>query len=140
MKEFNNQTAMKTGITHTVTILFITLLLGVGTALGQSGTWTKKANSISGTWTITEKNGKKTLALKGFKTATAPDLKIFLSPETSAKVSSRTATKGSVFVAKLKSTRGDQSYPLPSGIQLSKYKSVIIHCEKYSKLWGVGKL
>lgn len=131
---------MKTTTTQSVILLALTLFFGAAMAFGQSGSWTKKANSISGTWSITEKNGKKVLSLKGFKTATAPDLKIFLSPETSTKVSSRTATKGAVLVAKLKSSKGDQTYTLPAGVDLSKYKSVIIHCEKYSKLWGAGKL
>ena len=80
------------------------------------------------------------LSLKGFKTATAPDLKIFLSPQTSGQVTSRTATKGSVLVSRLKSSKGDQSYALPANLDLSKYKSIIIHCEKYSKLWGASKL
>lgn len=118
----------------------ITLLLSATIAFGQSGSWVKKTNTISGTWAISQKEGRKVISLKGFKTATAPDLKIFLSPESISEVSSRTATRGSVFVAKLKSSKGDQSYALPAGVDLSKYKSVIIHCEKYTKLWGAGQL
>ena len=118
----------------------MTLLFGVSSAFAQSGSWTKKSNSIRGTWSISDKGGKKVISLKGFKTATAPDLKIFLSPNTTAKVSSKNATQGSVLVAKLKSSKGDQSYTLPAGVDLSKYKSVIIHCEKYSKLWGSSNL
>ena len=87
-----------------------------------------------------ESGGKKVLSLKGFKTANAPDLKIFLSPKTASAVSSKNATQGSVLVAKLKSNKGDQKYTLPANVDLSKYKSVVIHCEKYSKLWGAGKL
>ena len=131
---------MKMKSKRAIAIFLCSMLFGPVMAFGQSGKWTKKANSISGTWSITEKNGKKILSLKGFKTAVAPDLKIFLSPQSSSKISSRTATTGSVLVANLKSSKGDQSYTLPSGINLSKYKSVIIHCEKYSKLWGAGSL
>ena len=131
---------MKRVTMHYITLIIFTLLLGTASAFGQSGVWTKKANSISGTWRISDQGGKKVLSLKGFKTATAPDLKIFLSPESSAKVSSRTATRGAVLVAKLKSSKGDQSYVLPAGVDLSKFKCLLIHCEKYSKLWGTGKL
>lgn len=131
---------MKIKTTHTIALLLFSLLLGATAAFGQSGSWTKKANTVNGTWSITDKGGKKTISLKGFKTATAPDLKIFLSPNTVAGVTSKNATKGAVFVAKLKSSKGDQAYTLPAGVDLSKYKSVIIHCEKYSKLWGAGKL
>ena len=131
---------MKTNTTQSTFLLVFTLFFGALMAFGQSGTWTKKANTISGTWTISEKGGKKILTLKGFKTATAPDLKIFLSPESSTAVSSRSATKGALLVAKLQSSKGDQVYTLPAGVDLAKYKSVIIHCEKYSKLWGAGSL
>lgn len=112
----------------------------MGLAFGQSGTWTKKANTINGTWSITEKDGKKVLSLKDFKTATAPDLKIFLSPKSVADVSSQNATNGSILISALKTTKGDQIYELPKGVDLSKYKSVVIHCQKYTKLWGAGKL
>lgn len=132
--------ALKLRNLYSATLLWAFLLFGVSSAFAQSGSWTKKSNSISGTWSITDKGGKKTISLKGFKTATAPDLKIFLSPNSAAQVSSRNATKGAVLVAKLKSSKGDQSYALPAGVDLSKYKSVIIHCEKYSKVWGVSNL
>lgn len=131
---------MKTKTNHSIALILLSFLFGASLAFGQSGTWVKKANTVNGTWSIAEKDGKQVLSLKGFKTATAPDLKIFLSPKTTSQVSSKNATQGSVFVAKLKSTKGDQSYSLPAGIDLSKYKSVIIHCQKYSKLWGAGKL
>lgn len=126
-------------INATILSLFA-VLFSMGLAFGQSGTWTKKANTINGTWSITEKDGKKVLSLKDFKTATAPDLKIFLSPKSVADVSSQNATNGSILISALKTTKGDQIYELPKGVDLSKYKSVVIHCQKYTKLWGAGKL
>lgn len=131
---------MKKGTSHIIAFLLLAFVLAATPAFGQSGKWTKKANSISGTWSITEQKGKKVLVLKGFKTATAPDLKIFLSPKAGSSISSRTATQGAVMVAKLRSSKGDQTYTIPAGVDLSKYKTVLIHCEKYSKLWGTGKL
>lgn len=131
---------MKTKSTKFIGLLFLSLLATASMAFAQSGSWTKKTNSIKGTWSIAAKDGKKVLSLKGFKTATAPDLKIFLSPQSASKVSSKTALKGSVLVSKLKSSKGDQSYVLPAGVDLSKYKSVIIHCEKFTKLWGAADL
>ncbi|GHC65829.1 DM13 domain-containing protein [Roseibacillus persicicus] len=131
---------MTTSPLRTFALSLLALAFSIGIAFGQSGVWTKKANTINGTWSIKEQGGKKVLVLKDFKTATAPDLKIFLSKRTVADLSSRNATQGSLLVAKLKTTKGDQSYALPANVDLSKYKSVIIHCEKYSKLWGAAKL
>ena len=114
--------------------------LSIVSGLAQSGTWVPKAKPISGTWQITEKGGKKMLVLKGFKTSHSPDLKLFLSPRASGKLTGNNATKNSVEIGDLKSFDGDQSYVLPKGVDLSKFRSVVIHCEKYSKLWGVGTL
>ena len=101
-----------------------------------SGTWKKKANSIKGTWKI--EDGK--VKLTGFSTKGAPDLKIFLPPTEPGKLKSKNVTSGAKLVAKLKSDKGDQTYALPKGVDLSIYKSIIIHCERYTKLWGVGSL
>jgi len=101
-----------------------------------SGSWTKKSHSIKGTWTI-EGN---TLSLKGLSTKSAPDLKLFLSPQPLAALSGKNATSGAKLIAKLKSPEGDQTYTLPDGVELSKFKTLIIHCEKYSKLWGGATL
>jgi hypothetical protein len=125
---------------RTTIYALIALVLSVTAGLAQSGKWIPKAKPIGGTWSISEKGGKKVLILKDFKTSNAPDLKIFLSPRASGQLTSKNATTGSVRVAKLKSTNGDQSYELPEGVDLSKYKSIVIHCEQYSKLWGVGTL
>ena len=43
-------------------------------------------------------------------------------------------------IAKLKSNKGSQRYKLPAGTDPSDYKTVIIHCEQYSKLWSTGTI
>jgi len=42
--------------------------------------------------------------------------------------------------APLKSNKGAQSYSIPATIDPSKYKRVILYCEKYSVPLGVAKL
>ncbi|MEM9080094.1 MAG: DM13 domain-containing protein [Verrucomicrobiota bacterium] len=133
---------MKTGIIRIAWVGLFAFLFGTVASFGQShsGSWSKKSESISGSWSIAEVDGKQVLSLKGFKTRSAPDLKIFLSPKESGKVKNGNATQGALRVAKLKSASGDQSYVLPAGLDLSKYKTVLIHCERFSKVWGVGRL
>lgn len=131
---------MKTKKMNPLALFILTLIFGATACFAQSGSWTKKEKAIKGTWSIVEKDGKKVISLKGFSTKKAPDLKIFLSPQTVGGVTAKNAVKGSVLVSKLKSHKGDQSYVLPAGVDLSKYKSVIIHCEKYTKLWGAAAL
>jgi hypothetical protein len=118
-------------------VLAGTLLLNAAIAAdNESNSWTKKSQSIAGTWKIEND----TLTLTGFSTRKAPDLKIFLSPQTVAKLSNRNAEEGAVLIAPLKSPKGDQSYPLPPDLDLTAYRSILIHCKKYSKLWGAAAL
>jgi len=55
-------------------------------------------------------------------------------------VKNKTAVPGSLLIAPLKSNKGAQSYVIPAGTDLSQYKSVIIHCEAYTKLWSASDL
>jgi len=75
-----------------------------------------------------------------FSTRNAPDLKIFLSPLSASEVKNKTAVPGSLLIAPLQSNKGQQSYVVPAGTDLSQYKSVIIHCEAYTKLWSAADL
>lgn len=120
-------------------LLLLTSTLLFNTVVGaenESNLWTKKSQSIAGTWVIADG----TLTLTGFSTRKAPDLKIFLSPQTVDRLSNRNAENGAVLIAPLKSPKGDQSYPLPADIDLTQFKSILIHCQKYTKLWGAADL
>ncbi len=116
-------------------------LMAVGVVSAEDGSWTTKKNAITGTWSI-EKNGDEQVITlsEDFSTKSGPDLKIFLSPMTVAEVTGKTATQGSVLVSELESNKGSQQFVVPANIDLSKYKSILIHCEKYSVLWGGADL
>ncbi len=106
-----------------------------------SGGWEKKSFASAGTWSIVERDGRKFVVLSAdFSTKNAPDLKIFLSPKAGADLNGRNATEGSVLIAPLASNKGAQEYEIPAGVDLSAYKSIIIHCEAYAKLWSVSAL
>ena len=132
--------------TRQLTALFvftIFALIGIGSAQAEelhSGTWQKKAYSSAGTWSIETEGEKTYLKIKNLKTKSGPDLKLFLSPLSTSKVKGSNATKGSLKISSLPSPKGTHKIALPKGTDLSKYKSVIIHCEKFSKLWSAGQL
>ena len=75
-----------------------------------------------------------------FKTSGAPDLKIVLSPLTVRAAKNNNALQGSQIISPLQSNSGAQEYAIPAGLDLSKYKSVLIHCEQYTKLWGAAPM
>ncbi|NER14509.1 electron transfer flavoprotein [Leptobacterium flavescens] len=124
-------------------LVFLMLFLSQG-AFSQSlkkGKWDKQNKSISGSWEITKKSDGTYIVLSDdFKTKKAPDLKLFLSKKQASSVNGKNATKDAVFVAKLKSPKGGQSYKIPSNINIDDYTSLLIHCEKYSIFWGGGNL
>lgn len=107
----------------------------------SSGGWRKKSFSVSGNWTMSSENGVTRVNLDNqFSTKNAPDLKIFLSPLSPDELTGRNATQGALLVSQLRSNKGAQTYTVPAGTNLSRYKTILIHCEAYSKLWSVSGL
>ncbi|MEM8985261.1 MAG: DM13 domain-containing protein [Pseudomonadota bacterium] len=105
------------------------------------GAWTKKSFKVAGDWSIVRENGKTYIDLSAdFKTRNAPDLKVFLSPQEAKSTTGKNATDGALLVAPLSSNKGAQRFELPEGVDLASYKSVLIHCHAYSKLWSAADL
>ena len=107
----------------------------------HQGVWTKKTFKVSGSWSIVEKDGATFVVLSDdFKTRGAPDLKIFLSPQSASSAKGNNATSGSVLISALSSNKGGQMYQIPANVDVSAYSSILIHCEAYSKLWAAADL
>lgn len=126
-------------------IVFLTLLVGsfglTATASADANTWVKHSQKIKGTWNIVVTDSGTFLELDDqFKTRKAPDLKLFLSPLPADQVNAQNATKGSVLIAKLKKAKGAQRYEIPEGVDLAQFQTLVLHCEAYTKLWGVSAL
>lgn len=102
-----------------------------------TSSFVKKRYNIKGTWKVTEKDGQRVIAFDDdFKTKGGPDLKIYLSSKSIAELESGDVLDTSHKLGILKSNRGAQSYIIPADINLSDYKSVLIHCEAFEVLWG----
>lgn len=99
--------------------------------------------TFEGSWKIV-KSGDQHQVIFGddFEAKEAPDLKIFLSKTDLDDIESKNAlSKGDpIFVAKLTSYKGAANYSIPASINISKYKTIIVHCEEYTKLWGGSSL
>jgi len=76
-----------------------------------------------------------------FKTGRAPDLRVYLSPVAASELTAETIEGGmSVFLAELESRKGSQRYQIPENIDLTRFRSVAVHCLKYSKLYPAADL
>ncbi len=106
-------------------------------SLHNSGVFTKKRYSIKGGWRIYEEAGQTHITFnEAFKTKGGPDLKVYLSPAPLDALNNNIAVKNSIKIGVLKSNKGAQTYTLPDHIDVSKFQSLIIHCEAFSVLWG----
>ena len=127
-------------------VAVVLLSLGLGSfAWGDdhslSGSWTKKNYRIKGAWSIVTTEEGQFLELdEKFKTRNAPDLKLFLSPLPADQLGNANAVAGSRLISPLRSNKGAQRYKLPEGTDLDDYQSLVLHCEQFSKLWGVSGL
>lgn len=128
-------------VTLVLGLLALTLPAGAQEKVLHQGSWTKKGFAIEGTWKIVEEGGQRFVVLDdAFRTKSAPDLKLFLSPREPGKISSLDATDGAARIGELPSNRGAQRIAIPAGVDLGRYRTLVLHCEQYSKLWGVAPL
>ena len=105
-----------------------------------AGGFENQEYSIRGGWQIeTRADGRYLVLSEDFRTRRGPDLKIFLHANSADAVTGDNAADG-FFLTALDSNRGAQEYRLPDDLDLSAYGSVVIHCERFSKLWGAGNL
>lgn len=114
--------------------LVFTMLSAISFA-DADGVWTKKAQKIKGSWSIEQTDTGAVLTLsEDFKTRNAPDLKLMLSKQLLSEANGKNALTNAILIAPLKSNKGGQSYPLPDDYK--DYDTLLLHCEKFSKLWG----
>lgn len=107
----------------------------------SAGAFTNEEYNVDGMFRFFEEDGRIVVELSDdFRTRRGPDLKLFLSPLAADDVTGANATDGSLRIAELDSNRGGQRYVLPQGTDLGDYRSLVIHCEQFSKLWAAGDL
>lgn len=104
---------------------------------GDSGEWKNQKFKVKGDWSIEQRADGNFLVLsEDFKTKNAPDLKLFVSKKPYTEINGSNATADAALISLLKSNTGGQSYRIPDNINMSDYQSLLIHCEKFSKLWA----
>lgn len=102
-----------------------------------SSVFVKKRYSINGNWSVINIDGVTQIYFsEDFKTKGGPDLKVYLSEASIEELDSKTAANSAINIGVLKSKSGKQIYTIPDDVNLSDYKSLIIHCEAFSVLWG----
>lgn len=108
-----------------------------GSVLASGSLWKKGKYAVDGGFRFEQRDDGVYLVVESdFATKKGPDLKFVLSPTHYTSVKATTALKGGLIVGKLKSFTGSQEFKLPEGTDLSRYSSLLVHCEAKTKLWG----
>jgi hypothetical protein len=127
---------------------FVTVILFSSLSLtyaeGQvlfEGQWKEKGYEINGGWKIVKRGETKIIQFnENFKTRSGPDLKLFLSSTPIGKLSGKIVGETSIKIGALISNKGAQEYVIPNEYDLADFRSLVIHCEAYSHLWGGADL
>ena len=108
------------------------------TNLKQGNTWVNKDEITTGDWSINTINEGTVLTFhENFITPDGPDLKLFLSAKEINDIGvNESIQDDGLYLEELKAVTGKQEYSLPEKEVLSNYKSLVIHCEKYTVVWG----
>ncbi len=113
----------------------------------SSTLWIEGIHEAQGQWSIVHTPAKEKTPAKtelvlsaNFKTKKGPDLKLVLSPLKASDVKSKNALDRSLVLGVLKNYSGESRFVIPPGTDLSKYRSLAIHCDEYAKLWAATPL
>lgn len=79
------------------------------------------------------------LRLEDLDTSNGPDLRVYLSTLPEGR-DGRSYGDGAIDLGALKGNRGDQNYAVPTGTDLSRYRSVVIWCRRFTVAFGVASL
>ncbi|MFD5424916.1 DM13 domain-containing protein [Streptomyces sp. NPDC127084] len=88
-------------------------------------------------------DGSRVLRLEGLDTSNGPDLRVWLTdaPVKEGTAGWRVFDDGAyVSLGKLKGNKGDQNYDVPADVDLSKYTSVSIWCDRFDVSFGAAEL
>jgi hypothetical protein len=103
-----------------------------------SGDFEKSEHPTSGAAQIVMQNGKKYLKFdSSFQSNSGPDLFVILHRQDSPK---SYAKANYVSLGRLKKVSGQQMYAIPNGVNITKFKSVVIWCKKFNATFGFAPL
>jgi hypothetical protein len=108
-----------------------------------TGTFHGQVHATSGKVAVYKgKDGTETLRLTSFKTSNGPDVHVILIAADDAMDNDNFLDKKveRVELGKLKGNEGDQNYTIPAGTDLTKFKTVVIYCERFNATFGAAPL
>lgn len=105
-----------------------------------AGTFVSLDHGTSGRVRVLELgDGSRVVRLEGLETSNGPDLYVYLT--TNAAAGDEGAFDDDyVNLGRLKGNVGDQNYDVPADTDLSRYRSVVIWCDRFDSAFGAADL
>ena len=122
-----------------------TTVRGVSTPAGATGVEAGGAfvsldHSTSGVVRVLEAGeGRRVVRLEGLATDNGPDLYLYLSTNT-PEGEEQAFDDDYVSLGRLKGNQGDQNYELPADVDLDRFSSVVIWCDRFNSAFGAAPL
>lgn len=118
----------------------LTAASGLPVAL-ESGRFHGVAHATRGLATVYQTAGAgRTLRLSGFETSNGPDVRVYLIAAPDASNNAAVTAQGYKEVGRLRGSRGDQNYPLPPNLDLSRFHAVTIWCRRFAVNFATAPL
>jgi hypothetical protein len=93
-----------------------------------------------GTAAVYRVNQNLVVRLDPFKVTNGPALHVYLSGHAAPRNSAELHDSGALDLGKLRGNQGAQNYPLPAGVDLAKYHSVVIYCQMFHVVFSTAEL
>lgn len=108
-----------------------------------TGLLVSKLHETDGRATIYRtQEGAMSLYLTGFRTSNGPDVHVVLTTADDPALQSSAPGKAlqSIEISALKGNEGDQEYTLPAHLDLTRYNTIAIYCERFHAVFGTARL
>jgi hypothetical protein len=113
---------------------------GTNTLVGK-GAFRSLAHPTSGQAEVVKTpDGKAVVQLRDFSTSDGPAVHIWLTDKAQDAGDSAFGKDGYIDLGSLKATKGNEVYDVPAGTDVSKYKSVLIWCDRFAVGFGVAPI
>ncbi|GAA3431359.1 DM13 domain-containing protein [Kutzneria kofuensis] len=105
------------------------------------GTFRSLAHPTSGQAEVARgADGRYVVQLRNFSTSDGPAVHVWLTDKAPDAGDSTFGRDGQLDLGALKATNGNEVYEVPAGTDVSRYKSVLVWCERFSVGFGVAGL
>ncbi len=105
-----------------------------------SSTFVSRAHTTTGQAIVLTDGTARFLRLVDLATDNGPDLHVYLSAGVDARTSDGRLDDDFVSLGKLKGNIGSQNYEIPAGVDLTRYRTVVVWCKRFTVAFGASDL